>query len=208
MLATASVSQAARAVVARSVSLGRNCEFGLVQRRYGHEPIGLLRWADSPLEAVIRGFATRFAHIGESLTLRPSSQGDEWLALDDATGITFHSEISADRPEEDVRRQEERRLPRLAEKLLEDVADRRKLLVYSSALWRSPREGLGLLHAVRSVGDAALLLVAQGAGPLRDFGGRCWGGWLPQLTEVDGALHLGGEAWDALLVDVAAGFVG
>src|SRR5260221_3025006 len=46
-------------------SLGENCEFGLVQRRCGAEPLGLLRFASAPLPVLLAGLRARFEGLGD-----------------------------------------------------------------------------------------------------------------------------------------------
>lgn len=45
-------------------SLGGNCEFGFVQRYCGVEPSGLLRFAYTPIDALIRGILCKFDGFG------------------------------------------------------------------------------------------------------------------------------------------------
>ena len=45
-------------------SLGENCEFGLVQRRCGIEPLGLLRFSSTPLPPLLHALRERFAGMG------------------------------------------------------------------------------------------------------------------------------------------------
>ena len=47
--------EATRALLLRFESLGADCEFGLVQRRYGAEPLGLLRWNKDTQPLLIDG---------------------------------------------------------------------------------------------------------------------------------------------------------
>ena len=46
-------------------SLGDNCELGLVQRRAGVEPLGLLRFAGAPLRRLITALDARFEGIDD-----------------------------------------------------------------------------------------------------------------------------------------------
>lgn len=45
-------------------SLGDNCEFGLVQRRCGAEPLGLLRFSNIELGPLLRGLVAEFDELG------------------------------------------------------------------------------------------------------------------------------------------------
>lgn len=186
-------------IVAESKSgSARNCEVGLLRRSYGLEPIDLLRWASSPVEAVICGLRTRFAGVGQDLDLHIDNTG-EWIAADNATGLTFHTNLKADRKEAEVRGQEARRLPRLAKKLIEDVAAGEKALVYSSAEWSDPIEGYALLAAIRDIGSGPVLLVAQNVTGFVSIDWQCWGATLPHLTDVEAALHFDAAGWGRIL---------
>lgn len=52
-------------------SLGDNCEFGFVQRHYGREPLGLLRWAGSSAEGLTRALQARFTDLYRLEDLEP-----------------------------------------------------------------------------------------------------------------------------------------
>ena len=56
---------APEALVTRFQSLGDNCEFGIAQRRFGAEPLSLLRFSATHLTQLLRGLDTEF----EGLTL-------------------------------------------------------------------------------------------------------------------------------------------
>ena len=51
---------AAEALVTRFQSLGDNCEFGIAQRRFGAEPLNLLRFSATHLTHLLRGLDTEF----------------------------------------------------------------------------------------------------------------------------------------------------
>src|SRR6185312_11010618 len=57
-------SMPAADLVMRFESLGDNCELGLVQRRCGKEPLGLLRFANIMLPSLLRGVSTGFDRLG------------------------------------------------------------------------------------------------------------------------------------------------
>ena len=44
----------------RFESIGSDCEFGAVQRRYGAEPLGLLRWNDVDILSLEQALAACF----------------------------------------------------------------------------------------------------------------------------------------------------
>ena len=66
----AAAAMSDRELVVHFESLGDNCELGLVQRRAGVEPLGLLRFAGVPLRNLVRGLNARFANIAEAWRVR------------------------------------------------------------------------------------------------------------------------------------------
>ncbi len=58
-------------------SLGRNCEFGFVQRLSGAEPMGLLRFAGMSFDALVQALNTRFAGIAEPGNFTVWLDGDD-----------------------------------------------------------------------------------------------------------------------------------
>lgn len=191
---------AATAVAARCESLGRNCEFGVVQRRLGLEPIGLLRWAGTPLDALVGSVRRGFAGISQDMELWMAHEGS-WFGRDLSTGIEFHCHGRKRQAEIEVRANEARRLPRLAEKLMEDLRDGEKILVFSSAEMSDPLDGLDLLYEIRRAGGfGPVLLVAKGAEQLPyPIEQKAWGAQLQGLTPMDNAASVDMAAWIRLL---------
>lgn len=196
------MSATAASIAARCESLGRNCEFGLVQRLLGIETIGLLRWAGAPREALIRGLKTRFAGIGRSMDLE-KKHGNEWHGVDHATGIEVHCSTPADQPEAYAKKQEARRLPRLAEKLIEDIKCGEKILVYSSPEFSSPHDAIDILATIRDIGSGPVLIVAQGDEELSGIDYLAWGAALPALTEMNRAGDVDVPGWTRILAQLA-----
>ena len=46
-------------------SIGSDCEFGTVQRRFGAEPLGLLRWSETTLDTLMAALAAKFDSLGD-----------------------------------------------------------------------------------------------------------------------------------------------
>jgi hypothetical protein len=58
-------------------SLGDNCEFGLVQRRMGAEPLGLLRFSYVELPLLVRGLRCGFEGLGDPNTVEVTAEGPD-----------------------------------------------------------------------------------------------------------------------------------
>jgi tetratricopeptide (TPR) repeat protein len=113
-------------------SLGRNCEFGLVQRRFGAEPLGLLRWSFVEPPLLARLLETRLAGLGEpgQVSLR-RSDWREWYIIDGVFGLSFHTFQSSDIADEAVYvKKQATRLRWLRDKLLDDLENGTKIFVY------------------------------------------------------------------------------
>ncbi len=199
------------AILAQCESLGRNCEFGLVQRSAALEPISLLRWAGAETSDLIEALRNDFADLAEEVDglhapdAGPLTERHWWLTCR-RYRILFNtderpSEVSADQAAAKVRR----RLRWLARKLMEDIRTGEKLFVYSSADFTDPLDGLPLIDAFRAAGGhGPLLIVASGvAQGLTPIDHNTFGAVLPKLTPMGSATWLIQSDWDDLLPSIA-----
>ncbi len=141
-------------------SLGENCEFGLVQRRGGAEPLGLLRFSSTPLPKLLAALTARFEGLGRSdrIEVELSSNGREYMISDKTFGLYYHAWVLAgEKPPEDVHRREIRRLPYLTRKLTEDLTEATKIFVYRSMIPITQPQAMKLVAAARAYGPAWLL---------------------------------------------------
>ncbi|MBY6241821.1 lipopolysaccharide assembly protein LapB [Methylosinus sp. Sm6] len=160
----------ARTLLLSFESLGHNCELGLVQRRFGAEPLGLLRFNRVEIGGLIEAAANRFDGMGApgrtALTTHPNG---EYFIEDRRWGLAMHTFIY--KWSEDAERLHPklcRRVAFLKDKLLADLAEGRKTFVFSSSTLRF--EQLLMLHsALASCGDVALLHVRPIGAPSAGF---------------------------------------
>lgn len=141
-------------------SLGENCEFGLVQRRGGSEPLGLLRFSSTPFPKLVAALAARFEGLGkaDSLKVELSNNGREYMILDKTFGLYYHAWVMAgEREPEEVHRRELRRLPYLTRKLIEDLTEGEKIFVYRSIIRLNDSHMMRLHDTMRSYGPNTLL---------------------------------------------------
>jgi hypothetical protein len=194
-------------------SLGRNCEFALVQRWLDLEPISLLRWAGSTMENVIDGLRHRFSDLAEHMTgiakpgWKPPSEQHWWLTCQ-RYRILFHTDqVVAQTTVEEATVVVRRRLRWLAAKLLSDIQSNEKLFVWASAEMADPCDALPLFAAMREIGPAALLAVAAapGEGPIvYNISDGLIGSRMPRLTEFGNAVALDAEPWHRAIVEAHA----
>jgi hypothetical protein len=149
-------------------SLGQNCEFGLVQRRCEAEPLGLLRFASTPLPNLLAALEARFEGMGlpESVQVEMSPNGREFMVRDARYGVTYHAWVNAGEMEAAALHSRElRRVPVLVRKLLEDLELGEKIFLFKG-MGPLPEEVVfPLAVALRRYGPNRLLFVTLAHGP-------------------------------------------
>ena len=79
-------------LVTRFESLGDNCEFGLVQRKMGAEPLGLLRFSYIELPLLLRGLRRGFEGLGDPDTTEVAADPNgEFVVRELVYGMTYHT---------------------------------------------------------------------------------------------------------------------
>jgi hypothetical protein len=152
-------------LVTQFESLGHNCEFGLVQRALGAEPLGLLRFAAILPHHLLRGMDTGFDGLGERARLRVFTERnrarEEYLVRDDAYGIHFHTNLFVgDAEPGQVADKLAVHLQFLRRKFEERLAQG-GLFVLQHQTVRSVAQALPILNLLRSHGPGVLLYVIE-----------------------------------------------
>jgi len=137
-----------------------------VQREFGAEPLGLLRWAEINPGQLLAALESDFAGVGDpdqtELMVTPSAIGaGEYQTRDRRFGMRMHTFIGADtRGHEQLRAQCCRRLTFLRRKLLDDLAAPTKVFVYKITRGNLPPADIAKLHAaLRRHGPTTFLYV-------------------------------------------------
>ncbi|MBE7220843.1 MAG: hypothetical protein INR64_20445, partial [Caulobacteraceae bacterium] len=176
-------------------SLGDSCEFGLVQRRYAAEPLGLLRWNDVQLDNLLAALAERFAGMGEpAVTEMPVIGNGEYTVRDTRWDLWMHTFQFVGQADPAVLLPKMcRRVAYLRDKLIEDLVAAEKIFVYRAPALSAER--IAALHAaLRAYGSAKLLVAlpvdaaeafANVPGELVEVGEGCWVGVLSRLGVTD-----------------------
>lgn len=190
--------------IMRFESLGDNCEFGLVQRRLGAEPLGLLRFSFIEMVQLVRGLRLGFQGLGDPGTTEVSVDGkdEEYVVRDTVFGMTYHTwQYRAQIEIETVRRQQTTRLAFLKRKLMEDVAAGEKIFVVKRANKPlAPEEVLPLYAVLNDLGSNWLLWVvpadqAHPAGTVDVLLPGLLRGYVDRFAPDDNAPDLSLDTW-------------
>lgn len=130
-------------------SLGVNCEFGLIQRCAGAEPLNLLRFAFITGANLIAALDSDFAGVGDPehthVFLRDNV---EYMIEDRRYGLGMHSFAGPDSIAiENFTRASYRRLGYLARKMRDDLREAAKIYVRSAGDWPLSADELARLMA-------------------------------------------------------------
>jgi hypothetical protein len=193
-------------MIARFESLGDNCEFGLVQRRLGAEPLGLLRFCFIELPHLLNGLRRGFEGLGDPASTEVSVNGKdgEFVVKAPAHGMLYHTfqhegELTIDT----VRVQQSARLKFLRRKLMEDVAAAEKIFVVKRERPLRPEEVLPLYVALNELGQNWLLWVVLAdekhpSGTVEVLLPGLLRGYVDRFAPNDNAPDLSLSAWTAV----------
>lgn len=164
----AAAGPSADAVVQTFESLGDNCEFGLVQRFCGAEPLGLFRFAGTTVEALVHALDTDFRHYGgeSDLVILESESGGLYCQSRRYGFAYTTSDLAASTEPGSILPREIRKVEYLKRRLLEDLEAGEKILVRKGPPEESLDDVAMLARAVRRHGPSTLLRVlAAGDAP-------------------------------------------
>ncbi|MGH7156249.1 MAG: hypothetical protein ACREF3_20175 [Acetobacteraceae bacterium] len=191
-------------------SLGDNCEFGLVQRRCGAEPLGLLRFSNLELHRLLWCLETQFDGLGEISHLEYRlSEGNkpEYVIRDRRSSLVFHTFLhEGEVTEADLLPQQARRLNLLRRKILEDLHNGEKIFVCKRNVTLSEQEILPLHAALNRYGPNSLLWVVSGdgahpPGTVDQLMPGLMRGYIDRFAPYENAHDLSLEAWLSITVN-------
>jgi tetratricopeptide repeat protein len=205
-------------------SLGERCDLGSVQRHYGVEPPGLLRFGFGPLNELIAALEDRFGAIGTGEdTEFETSEQDEAILKSRKHGLMFHTFVSKnqmavsfgggglkiwrlDTPKRrDAFREEQlRRLVHLKDGLIGELEKSQKIFAYSNDERTSEDDAARLFTALRAYGPNSLLYVrpadaAHPEGTVTKLRDGLYLGHYPGLTDFVAGQQPAFEVWRQLL---------
>jgi hypothetical protein len=195
----------------RFEALGDNCEFGLVQRKAGSEPLGLLRFAgffipvEHRLNRLVSALRASFEGLGCPDTVQVEAAGEpgrrEYLIKESAYGLMYHSFQMEGRIEpEKLRGLEAKKLEFLRRKFVADLRQAEKILVWKSNVRIPESDVRELLAALREFGPNRLLWVQQEdtknpAGHVEWAAEGLLKGYVDRLAPYDNAPNISFESW-------------
>ena len=151
-----------RELVLQFESIGDNCELGLVQRRVGAEPLGLLRFAGAPLRNLLRALAARFDRIADPHHIRIHPEHDEYMVKLTKYDFTYHAHVKiGEMDSAALHRQQCRTVGFLAKKLIEDLETPTKTLVFRQNEPLGAGDLVDLRLALSLYGPGTLLWVRE-----------------------------------------------
>ena len=119
-------------LMARFEGLGGTCEFGLVQRNFGAEPLGLFRWVSLSAANLRLALEDRLAGIGEpEFTRLGVSDARQFSTSDTRYGLAMHTFIAdSGQDRNKLFAQLRLRMRFLRDKLLQDLTAGEKIFLY------------------------------------------------------------------------------
>jgi hypothetical protein len=186
-------------------SLGDNCEFGLVQRHAGAEPLALFRFAGMSLVKIVAALEAKLEGIGTADTVEVHLAGEpgrrEFMVHETWLDTRYHTFIhEGEIDPEELRQREGKRLAFLRRKMLEDLSNGEKIWVWREWGKDDPARLQPLLNVLRSYGSNILLLVvraddAHPSGTVERLDRDFIKGYVEHLAPYDNATDIRPLAW-------------
>jgi hypothetical protein len=192
-------------LVLKFESLGDNCELGLVQRRMGAEPLGLLRFAGTPLRHLVRAMEARFEGLADPAGIRIQPENGEYMVKLTKYDFVYHADVKIGEIDPEVlHKQQSRTIGFLVRKFIEDLENPTKIMVFRQNEPLLAEDLTDLRLALASYGPATLLWV-QAARPghppntVVKVDDRLMVGFVRQLAPRNQVPDLDVESWMAML---------
>jgi tetratricopeptide (TPR) repeat protein/lysophospholipase L1-like esterase len=188
-------------LVTRFESLGENCEFGLVQRYYNAEPLGLLRFAGTTYPLLLKALEARFEGVGDPEHTILTAKPGEYIVSDRRYGMVSHTFINPQAVDgETLFPKQCKRLRFLRSKMLNDLARGEKIFVVL-AITETTDDAARALHvAMQAYGHVRLLVVraqidGREPGTVEDAGDGLMFGYLDRYGRRNGVWDISFDAW-------------
>jgi hypothetical protein len=194
-----------RDLVLNFESLGDNCEFGLVQRLAGAEPLGLFRFSGTPLRHLLRGMNARFEGMSDPDHVRIQAENGEYMVKLAKYDYIYHADVKVgDEDPEVLHRQHTRNVRFLAEEFVADLESPEKIFVFRQNEPLSANDLVDLRSALSRFGPSTLLWVTQACpghppGTVDVIDRSLMVGYVKSLAARDNVPNLDAETWMTVL---------
>jgi hypothetical protein len=193
-------------------SLGANCEFGLVQRRYGTEPLGLLRWPAITVAGLIAGLRNEFAELSDIANLSLiQGPNDDWDVMTPHFSLHLYAKIGTV-DEESLLQSAFRRIRFMRRSLLESLEDAEKIFVFKEWQFRmTDAEIAGIFDALQQYNRNNRLLAVRLSDPrnppasVTHISDGLWVGYVEFDARVSAEENVPFESWDRICRAVRTG---
>ena len=187
-------------------SLGDNCEFGLVQRFAGAEPLGLFRFSSTTIPALVHALDTDLVEYGRAGDLLIDEGPLGYLFCPSRRyGFAYNTgDFAADAAADKVLAREEKKVRYLKERFLADLASGEKILVRKSPAGETLDEVRLLVRALMRHGPVRLLRVLASDGERYGPGAAAWcddrimEGYVGRFAPYENVPEIGLEDWMSL----------
>ena len=146
-------------------SVGYNCEFGLVQRKLGAEPLSLLRFSNIELPALLHGLSVAFQDFGKAANIEmriDATAENEFVMKEKFYDVVYHTFRHVhDTDGEKLLAQEPARQALLVRKFIDDLRESRKIFVFKYKHALPDEEVAALFAAFAAYGPNKLLWVVE-----------------------------------------------
>lgn len=204
-------------------SIGERCDLGAVQRHYGCEPVDLLRFAFSPLDALIEALQKRFDGIGDIDDTGFESYEGETILKTKKYDLIFEAKVwekgiaasfeggalrivrlNTPKKIEAFQEHHRQQLISLKHKLIADLEAAQRIFVHADDERTSEDDAVRLLAALRAYGPNSLLYVRPAdakhlAGTVTKLRDGLYLGYYPRRTDFVAGEQPPFELWRRLL---------
>ena len=200
-IAPAAAALSDRELVMQFESLGDNCEFGLVQRRAGAEPLGLFRFSGTPLRHLLRGMAARFEGMADPDRVSIRAENGEYLVKLTKYDYIYHADVKVGEEDLEVlHRHHVRNVRFLVDEFIADLENPEKIFVFRQNEPLSAIDLVDLRAALARFGRSTLLWVTQACaghppGSVDVIDRYLMVGYVKRLAERHNVPNLDVESW-------------
>lgn len=199
------------ALLKRFENLGDDCEFGLVQRIFHADALGLLRWGRTLPDNLVNALDARFAGVGDPENTIITINGNEYMTEDRRYSMLSHTFTPPSTvPIEEFSVEQCRRIRWLRQRLIDDLTSARKIFVYKTEVI-TDAELLAIYAALQHYStDLTLLFVrlqesGHPAGTVGRVTGNLFVGYIDKFSTIDISLSIWVRLCQAVSSELSSG---